>query len=226
MTLFAYHWNFAPVLGFLPVLITGLLVTLVLTAAAILIGTPLGLVTGVLLLMPTKLLRLPLQWATDAVRALPPLVLLLWVYYFVPFVIGVPDLAAFWLATIAFSINLAAFVADVVRASITAFPRNLVDAAVACGLTPAKTLQKIVLPDVVRELLPALTVLYIGVLKMTSLASIVTVHEVVHAADAIRIETFQVIEVYTVLGILYLLVVMPLSAAARRLETSTWFKRR
>ncbi len=226
MTLFSYDWNFGSVLPFLPILLKGMGITLLLTATAIVIGTSLGVLMGVLLLIPLKAVRIPLQFATNAARALPPLVLLLWVYYFIPFLIGVPNLDAFWLATIAFSINLSAFVADAVRASIAAYPRNLIDAALACGLAPAKTLQKIILPDVCRELLPALTILYIGVLKETSLASIITVREVVHAADRVRLETFQVIETYTVLGILFLLVVMPLSAIARRLEDSRWFKRR
>lgn len=221
-----YSWNFDSVWPFLPVLLKGLGVTLLLTAASIAVGTPLGVLAGVLLLARSKLIRVPLQVTTDAIRSLPPLVLLLWVYYFVPILIGVPELAAFWLATIAFSINLAAFVADVVRASLSAFPANLVDAAVACGLSPGKTLQKIVFPDMFRETLPTLTVLYIGVLKMTSLASIITVHEVVHAADQVRLQTFQVIEVYTILGILYLGVVMPLSAVSRKLERSAWFRRR
>jgi len=74
--------------------------------------------------------------------------------------------------------------------------------------------------------MPTLSVLYIGILKLTSLASIITVREAVHAADQVRLQTFQVIEVYSVLGVLYLLVVMPLSEVARRLEHSSWFKRR
>jgi polar amino acid transport system permease protein len=226
MNLFSYPWNFGSVLSFLPLLLRGLGITLLLTMTSIAIGTPLGVLSGIALLIPSRGVRIPLQLITDAVRSLPPLVLLLWVYYFVPFVIGVPDLGAFWLATIAFSINLAAFVADVVRSSLLAFPPNLVDAAVACGLSPGKTLQKIVLPDVFREIFPTLSVLYIGVLKMTSLASIITVHEIVHAADQIRLETFQVIEVYTILGLLYLAVVIPLSAAARWLERSQSFRRR
>jgi polar amino acid transport system permease protein len=221
-----YDWDFGSVLSYLPVFFHGLIITLALTGLAIVIGTSLGVVTGFLLLVPITAVRASVQFVTDAVRALPPLVLLLWVYYVVPIATGFSRIDAFWLAAIAFSLNLAAFVADLVRGSVTAFPRNLIDAAVACGIHPVTVIRRIVVPDLLREILPALIALYIGLLKLTSLASIITVQEVVHSADQVRLETFRVIEVYTVLGALYLAVLMPLSAAARRLEKTAWFTRR
>jgi polar amino acid transport system permease protein len=162
----------------------------------------------------------------DALRSLPVLILILWVYYFVPILIGMPTMGAFWLALIALTLNLAAFIADVVRASLEAFPKGMKDAAYACGLSPFATLRYIVIPGVIREILPTLALLYISILKLSSLASVISVNELLHTADRIVANTFQVIEVYTVVAIIYLIVVMPLSALARLMEQSKYFKRR
>jgi polar amino acid transport system permease protein len=123
---------------------------------------------------------------TDVIRSLPVLILILWVYYFVPVFIGMPDMNSFSLAAIALTINLAAFIADVVRARIISFPNGLIDAAYACGLSKFSTFVHIMLPEIIREILPTLSLLYIDILKLSSLASVIGVYELVHTADKVR----------------------------------------
>ena len=226
MNIFDYPWDFAPVWRYFPALMRGVVVTLYLTALAIVLGTPIGIIQGLLLTVRNRWIRYPLILFTDAVRSLPVLILILWVYYFVPVLVGLPRMSPFSLATIALTANLAAFIADVVRASVNAFPQGLLDAAHACGLSRLATLRHIVLPEVVREILPTLALLYISILKLSSLASVIAVHELLHAADRIRAITFQAIEVFTVLAGIYIVLVMPLSLAVRSLETSRFFRRR
>lgn len=221
-----YVWDFDPVIANLPALLTGLGVTLKLTGLAIVIGTPLGILYGIALRIEAGFIRVPLYLTMDAVRSLPILILILWIYYFVPVMIGFPQMGAFWLALIALTINLAAFIADVVRASLAAYPQGLKDAAYACGLSEFATMRHIVIPGVVREILPTLSLLYIDVLKLSSLASVIAVNELLHTADRVRANTFQVIEVFTVVALIYLIIVMPLSFLVRSMEQNKYFRRR
>lgn len=226
MSILSYNWDFGPVLDHLPILLEGLKVTLYLTGLAIAFGTPLGILLGTALTVRTRLIRFPLLLFTDAVRSLPVLILILWVYYFVPVLVGIPSMGSFWLATIALTLNLTVFIADVVRGSVSAFPRGLIDAAYACGLSRLATFRHVIIPGVIREILPTLSLLYISILKLSSLASVIAVYELVHTADRIRAETFQAIEVFTVVGLVYLVVVMPLSALVRYMESTRYFQRR
>lgn len=226
MNILNYQWDFREVWPYIPSLLSGLWTTLAMTALAIVIGTPLGILAGMALRTHIPPLRYALVLLVDAIRALPILILILWIYYFVPVLLGQPRMNPFSLAVLALTINLAAFVADITRAAVNAFPQGLLDAAYACGLSKVAAYRYIVVPDVVREILPSLSLLYIDILKLSSLASVIAVYELVHTADRIRSVTFQAIEVFTVVGLIYLLVVMPLSAGARRLERSNRFRRR
>lgn len=220
-----YSWDFYSVLKYYPALLRGVGVTLSLTGLTILVGTPLGILLGLLLRAPAPLVRYPLLFVTDVVRSLPILILILWVYYIVPVLLSRPDMTSFSLALLALVINLAAFVADVVRASVGAFPRGLIEAGYACGLSRTSVVWHIVMPSVIRELVPTLSLLYIDMLKLSSLASVISVYELVHSADRIRSETFRAIEVFTVVAIVYLIIVMPFSFCVRILEKSQYFRR-
>ena len=226
MSILEYHWDFGPVWANFPVLLEGVWVTLYLTGLAIIIGTPLGILWGLLLRVKIPLLKYPLLFITDAFRSLPLLILILWVYYFVPVFLGMPKMSSFSLATIALTLNLAAFIADVVRASADSFSKGLLDAAYACGLSKVSTYRHIVIPEIVREILPTLSLLYIDILKLSSLASVIAVYELVHTADKIRSQTFQAIEVFSVVALIYLIIIMPLSATVRYMEKSQYFLRR
>jgi polar amino acid transport system permease protein len=168
---------------------------------AIFLGTPLGILLGLALQARILPIRYSLLFLTDVIRSLPVLILILWVYYFVPVFIGMPDMNSFSLAAIALTINLAAFIADVVRARIISFPNGLIDAAYACGLSKFSTFVHIMLPEIIREILPTLSLLYIDILKLSSLASVIGVYELVHTADKVRVETFQAIEVFSVVAL-------------------------
>lgn len=210
--------DFQSVFAFAPALIQGVQTTLLLTGLTIALGTPIGIVLGVLLGARAPLVRMPLLFIVDVVRSLPALILILWVYYVVPTLLGTPTISSFTLATLALVTNLAAFVADVVRGSIAGVPRGLIDAGYASGLSRFAVLWHVTLPLVVRELLPTLALLWIDMLKLSSLASVISVYELVHTADKIRSETFRAIEVFSVIAAIYLAIIMPFSSAVRWLE--------
>jgi polar amino acid transport system permease protein len=222
---FGLTLDFQSVWRYWPALLRGVEVTLLLTGITILVGTPVGIVLGFLLRLRSPLLRLPILAAVDAVRSLPVLILILWTYYLLPAVLGRPRMGSFTLAAIALSVNLAAFIADVVRGALNGFPRPLLDAAYAVGLSRFAAARHVLIPSIARELVPVFALLYIDMLKLSSLASVIAVNEVLHVADKIRSETFLAIEVFTLVAVIYLFIVMPFAAGARALERSKHFRR-
>lgn len=217
--------DFKTVLSFAPALVSGVRTTLLLTGLTIALGTPIGIALGVLLRFRSPIIRLPLLFLIDIIRSLPVLILILWVYYVVPALLGLPTISSFTLATLALVANLAAFVADIVRGAIAGVPRGLIDAGYASGLSRLAVLRRVTLPLVIRELLPTLALLWIDMLKLSSLASVISVYELVHTADKIRSETFRAIEVFTVIAVIYLAIVMPFSFAVRWLERTRLTRR-
>jgi len=121
------------------------------------------------------------------------------------------------------SLNLAAFTADVVRAAMENVPPSSIDAGRALGMSRKQLTRYIILPHVFREAIPAMTVLYISMLKMSSLASVINVREVVYAAQTVIADVSRSLEAWTVVAAIYIVLVVPASYWARCLER--WSKR-
>jgi polar amino acid transport system permease protein len=225
--MFNYDWNWSVVWLYRYVFLEGLAATFALTAVAIVSGTLAGLSLGIALSWTSssfRLARIPLLFFVDAVKALPPLLLLLLFYYWLPYVLGLQS--SFWLAAIALAVNLSAFVADVFRHAITGVPKPLIEACYALGMTRRMVLRRLVIPEALRSIVPTLGILYIDVFKLSSLASIIAVGELVHRASEISNYTYRFLEVYAALAAIYLAILLPFSYFARRLETSKFFIRR
>lgn len=225
--MFNYDWNWGVIWLYRDVFLEGLMLTAVLTAVSIAAGTVTGLGLGIGLARMSgslQLVRLPLLVFVDAIKALPPLILLLLFYYWLPYVTGVQS--PFWLAAIALSVNLCAFVADVFRHAINGVPRPLMDACYALGMTRSMVLRRLVIPEALRSIVPTLGILYIDVFKLSALASIIAVGELVHRASQVSTYTYRFLEVYATLAAIYLAILLPFSYWVRRLETSKLFVRR
>ncbi len=212
-----YDWNFVRLMPYAEAFLRGALLTLALTALVILIGTVLGIFLG--LALHRKLPRLLAYPIVDILRALPPLVLILFMYYLLTRqVIGVA-VPAFWVCVVAMSLNLSAFTSDLVRAAIDNVPKDALDAGRALGMTEVKITRYIVLPRVVREIIPGMTMLYIAMLKMSSLASIINVREVVNTAQTIIADISRSLEAWIIVGLIYIILVVPATYGARAVES-------
>jgi polar amino acid transport system permease protein len=166
-----------------PMLLRGLVNTFYLAVAAILIGTTAGILICIARLYGPKPVRLLAVGFIDIFRALPILVVLIVIYYALPFV-GI-RLTSFTSATLALSIVLAAFTAEVFRAGIKSVPPGQFEAASALGLPFWVTLFKVVLPQAVRIAIPPQTSNSISIVKDTSLASVVAMPDLLkQATDA------------------------------------------
>jgi len=121
------------------------------------------------------------------------------------------------------SLNLAAFTSDLVRAAIANVPSEAVDAGRALGMTDRQITRHVVLPRVFRELIPGMTLLYIAMLKMSSLASVINVREVVNTAQTVIADVSRSLEAWTIVAAIYVALVVPATYGARAVER--WARR-
>ena len=164
----------------LPLLLSGLWTTVLLGFACIPLGMALGLLVAVMRLYGARPLRLLAVGYTGLFRAVPLLVLLVLIYYALPFV-GV-RLSSFAAATAALSLVSAAYAAEIFRAGIEAVPHGQFEAAQALGLRRWQTVLRVVLPQALRIVVPPLTNNGINVLKDTALASVVAMPDLLKQA--------------------------------------------
>lgn len=164
----------------LPLLLSGLWTTVLLGFACIPLGMALGLAVAVMRLYGARPLRLLAVGYTGLFRALPLLVLLVLVYYALPF-LGI-RLSSFAAATAALSLVSAAYAAEIFRAGIEAVPHGQVEAAQALGLRRWQAVLRVVLPQALRIVVPPLTNNGINVLKDTALASVVAMPDLLKQA--------------------------------------------
>ena len=151
----------------------------------------------------------------DFFRALPPLVLLIFVYSGLPFA-GL-DLSPFVAVVIAFLLNNSAYFAEVFRAGINSVPNGQMEAARATGLTGVQAMTHVLLPQAVRNVLPDLLSNTVEVVKLTSLASVVSLSELLYAANMARSVTYNSSPL-VLAAILYLLVLWPLVRVISRYQ--------
>ncbi len=199
----------------LPLLLSGLWMTVQLALAAIVFGMPLGLLVAILRLYGPA----PVRWLavgfTDVFRALPMLILLILLYYALPFM-GI-RLSSFVSAVTALSIVLAAFSAEVFRAGIESIPRGQLEAARALGLHFSATMRHVVLPQAIRAVVPPLTGNCVGIVKETSLASVVALPELLKQGNDAQALTANPTPLIGVAAI-YLVILWPLVRVLSRLE--------
>ena len=223
--MFNYDWDFSFLLGYKEAFLNGLYVTLYISIISFIIGTLLGIMIGTLL----KYIRYNqfLLITNDAIRAIPTLVMIFFVYYF-PFkqLFGLTPPNALYSSIIAMSISQAAYTADIVRSAIGSVSNKTIQAAQALGLKEITILQYIILPDIIRQTLPAQIAFLIGIVRLSSLASVIGAQEIVYVARTSISQNFRSLEAWIVVAILYIIIVLPITYLGRKLENSNWLKRR
>lgn len=212
-----YIFNFPIVLRHWDKLAWGLLLSLQLAALSILIGAAIGLALAVLHNDGPRWARVTVTGYVEFVRNVPLLLLIYLVFYGVPSIGGIAyDAATSFVITL--SAYAAAQLVEVFRAGLDAVPKGVVDAGRAIGLTRWQRLMHVRLPVMFRVALPSLSNAFISLFKDTSLASVIAVPELTHAAQWINFNTFRILEVYAIVTPTYLVVGWILLAGLRRLE--------
>lgn len=173
----------------LPYLLQGLWMTLKLCTIVVPLGALSGLVLAALFSVPSRGLRWILVGYVDFFRAFPPLVLLVFVFYGLPFLgIEIPSLAA---VTLAFLLNTSSFYGEIFRAGIESIGHGQWEAARSTGLSGVQTMAYVVLPQATRNVLPDLVSNTLEVVKLTSLASVVALPELLRMARVAQGVTFN-----------------------------------
>lgn len=191
--------------------------TIALSVAAMAISVPLGLLVALPGLSRRRLPRALNHAYVELVRAVPVLVLLLWVYYGLPVVFGV-SLGAFTAAVLALAVSDSAFEAEIFRAGIQSVARGQHEAADALGLGWWVKMRHIVLPQALRRILPPLGNQFVYMLKMSALASVIGLPELTRRASELVVNVYRPLEIYTFLVLEYLLLILLVSRAVRMLE--------
>ena len=180
MSLIETFFNHEVLWSSLPALLRGFWNTLLLGIMSIAVGVPAGMVVGIIRLYAPKPVRLLMIAYIDIMRAMPVLVMLILIYYALPF-LGI-RLSSWASAVLAFSIVMAAYSAEVFRSGIEGVPRGQFEAAAALGLPFMLTLRKVVLPQAIRIVIPPTTSNCVSMFKDTSLASTVALPELLKEA--------------------------------------------
>ncbi|MFO1329416.1 MAG: amino acid ABC transporter permease [Rubrivivax sp.] len=158
----------------------------------------------------------PLRWAIvfyiDSMRAVPVLVVLVWVYFAVPILTGITA-PPFWAACVALVMQLSAYVAEAVRAGIESVRPGQVRAGLALGMSRAQILRTILLPQALVRMLPALGSLVSITIKDTAIATVIAVPELMKRAETVAGQSYRPIEVYTVVMLTYFLILFPSTRA-------------
>lgn len=207
--------NVGVFLDSLPQLLRGLLVTIEIGISSIVIGLAGGLFLAVARLYAPAAIKLFIRFYIDIFRSIPLLVLLIVVYYALPFV-GI-RLSAFLSAVTALSLVSAAYTAEIFRAGIEAIPRGQFEASAALGLSDRHTMVDIVLPQAVRIVIPPLTNNCINVLKDTALASVVAMPDLLKQATQAQALSANPTPLIGA-AIIYIVMLWPMVAVVSRLE--------
>jgi len=199
----------------LPLVLSGLQQTLLLCLIVIPLGLVGGLIFALASLSGSRTVRWGMIVAIDFFRAVPPLVLLIFVYSGLPFAgIRLSPLTA---VAVAFFLNTSSYYGEIYRAGLESVERGQWDAARSTGLSAFATLTHIVLPQAVRNVLPDLVSNTVEVVKLTSIASVVALPEMLYSADMARSVTFNTSPIVLAAAI-YLVMLWPVVRLISRLE--------
>ena len=198
-------------------LLSGLGLTVSISLISIFFSLIIGFFIAIPRLSKNKFTRLINLIYIQFFRAVPLLVLLLWVYYGLPIIFGI-SIGAFMAGIISLALSDAAFEAEIFRAGLQSVGIGQRDAAKSIGLNKFQEIRLIVLPQAIRIILPAIGNQFIYVLKMSSLVSIIGLADLTRKANELVVSVYRPLEIYTFLVFEYLLLILLISYLLRKLE--------
>jgi glutamate/aspartate transport system permease protein len=207
-----YDFDWSSIPGALPFLWTGMKVTLRITLAAVLVGIALGTLLAAMRLSRSRLLSWASAAYVNAFRSIPLVMVLLWFFLVVPALLerlfSIPRHADTRLtsAMVAFALFQAAYYAEIIRAGIQAVPSGQLAAALALGMTPAKAMRLVVLPQAFRKMTPLLLTQSVILFQDTSLVYVSAVADFFYVAYQVGQRDGRLVELLLFAGAVYLAV--------------------
>ena len=212
-----YLWDFTPVLQHFDMLVLGLVNTIKIAIISIVIGVAVGLVLAFMRLSHRRLVRYPATAFIEFYRNTPPIVHFFWFFYALPVVVNI-SLDPFVAAVLALSTQSGAFYAEVFRGGIVSIEKGQWEGARALGMTRSQLMRRIVLPQAVTRMVPPFVERSFELTKTTALASTLAYADLLYQAMQVNSQTFRPLEVYTVVALMYLILLVSASALARVAE--------
>ena len=198
-------------------LLSGFTTTIFISIVSISLSIVLGLIVAIPSLAKNKFLTYLNIGYVEIVRAIPLLVLILWIYYGLPIMTGI-SFSPFVSGIIALTVSESAFQAEIFRAGINSIRKPQWEAGSSLGLGFFKKLRLVILPQAVRNILPAIGNQFVYVLKMSSLVSIIGIGDLTRKANELVVTTYRPLEIYTFLILEYLILILIVSFLVRKLE--------
>ena len=198
-------------------LLGGLTTTIYISVVSIIISAVIGFIVAIPSLAKNKFLTYINIGYVEIVRAIPLLVLILWIYYGLPIMTGI-SFSPFVSGIIALSISESAFQAEIFRAGINSIKKAQWEAGSSLGLNFFKRLRLVIFPQAIKNILPALGNQFVYVLKMSSLVSIIGIGDLTRKANELVVSTYRPLEIYTFLILEYLVLILIVSYFVRKLE--------
>ncbi|MFQ5450472.1 MAG: ectoine/hydroxyectoine ABC transporter permease subunit EhuC [Nitrospinaceae bacterium] len=204
------------IVGWLPSLLSGLKITLLLTVGATFIACPVALAAGLARLSRNPFLYGPAACYVEIFRGTSALVQLFWFFYVLPH-FGI-QMDALTVGILVLGLNIGAYGAEVVRGAVQSVPKEQYEAAKALSFSKKQTMTKIILPQAFVAILPPAGNLLIELLKSTALVSMITLTELTFKGQMLRASTHKSTEIFGIILILYFLLALSLTYGVRKLE--------
>lgn len=208
-----YNFNFRPVVANFDALLSGALLTLVVSFAAISLGFLLGVVCAVARANGPKPLGAIVGVYVEVIRNTPFLVQLFIVFFGLP-TVGI-RLSALEAGVVAMVLNLGAYSAEIIRAGIESIHRLQLESAASLGMTRWQTMRHVILPPAIEKVYPALTSQFILMMLASSLLSAIALNELTGQATSLESLTFRSFEIYSVVALLYIALTLLFKALFR-----------
>ena len=214
-----------------PLLLNGLKLTIGIALLAIAFGMVIGFLSCIMGMAKNPILRAISAVYVWLIRGTPMLVQAFFVFYAIPQLVKVMTGTAFTLTpfaagAITLSLNAGAYISEIFRGGIQAVPRGQTEAARSLGLSSAKTMLRVVLPQAFKIAIPSLVNQFIITVKDTSILSVIGLAEVVNRAKQYVGSTFSFFATYVYVGVLYLVVISLLMVLSRRIEKRMSYDRK
>jgi polar amino acid transport system permease protein len=219
-----YNWGWYAISPFnqlgstnISFLISGLGFTISVSIISIFFATLLGLLISIVGLSKLKFVRYINITYIEIIRSVPVLVMILWIYYGLPVLVGI-NFTAFTAGIIALSICDSPFLAEIFRSGFEAVPKGQNEAGTSLGMRFYERFRLIILPQAIKIILPALGNQFVYMLKMSSLVSIIGLNELTRKANELVVSQYRPLEIYTFLVLEYLVLILAISYLVRRME--------
>lgn len=214
-----YNWDWSVVFqeSTYNAILIGAGYTLGIALISLALGTVVGLSTALGRIHGWRWVRVVLYVYVDFFRTTPALVQLIWIFYVLPIVTGM-DIGPVQAGVITLTLNSGAFLAEIFRGGLESIESGQREASHMLRLSRFNTLRYVVFPQALRRILPAVTNVFISLLKDSSLLSVIAVSELTYQLQLRVAESYRPLELYTALALVYFIVTYPVSIAASRLE--------